>query len=68
MLDYARHRLTSLSFIPVNLLEGDCAHTPFQSGAFDVIVCLGVFSYVEDKQGMLREIQRILNPRRHSHS
>jgi ubiquinone/menaquinone biosynthesis C-methylase UbiE len=62
MLDYARTRLRSMSLDEANLLRGDCRHIPFLSASFDVIVCLGVISYVEERDRVLQEICRVLKP------
>ena len=62
MLGYARARLQAMSLDDANLLQGDCRRTPFPATSFDVVVCLGVISYVEDKESVLQEIRRILKP------
>ena len=45
-----------------DLHRGDCRETPFEAASFDVVVCLGVISYVEDYAVVLDEIRRILKP------
>jgi ubiquinone/menaquinone biosynthesis C-methylase UbiE len=62
MLDYARARLRSMALDDANLLQGDCRRILFPSASFDVVVCLGVISYVEDQESVLQEIRRILKP------
>jgi len=62
MLDNARARLRSLGIDDSGLLQGDCRHTPYPSAGFDVVVCLGVISYIEDYDPVLDEIERLLKP------
>jgi ubiquinone/menaquinone biosynthesis C-methylase UbiE len=62
MLDYARDRLQARGLETSNLLLGDCRRLPFRTASFDVVVCLGVISYVEEKEHVLQEIRRILKP------
>jgi ubiquinone/menaquinone biosynthesis C-methylase UbiE len=62
MLGYAKARLRSMSLDDSNLLQGDSLRIPFRSATFDIVICLGVISFVEDKEAMLKEIRRILKP------
>jgi SAM-dependent methyltransferase len=62
MLRHATARLQSMQLDDGDLHRGDCRETPFATASFDVVVCLGVISYVEDYAVVLREIKRILKP------
>ena len=62
MLRHAKARLQSMQLDVGDLHRGDCRETPFDAASFDVVVCLGVISYVEDYAVVLREIKRLLKP------
>jgi SAM-dependent methyltransferase len=62
MLRHAKARLHSMQLDDGDLHRGDCRETPFEAASFDVVVCLGVISYVEDYAVVLAEIKRILRP------
>jgi len=62
MLKHGRERLQSMGLATDDLYQGDCQHTPFDDEAFEVVVCLGVISYVERYEEVLREINRLLVP------
>lgn len=62
MLEHARARLRSLGLDESGLHQGDCRKTPWPGGSFDIVVCLGVISYLEDYDPVLDEIDRLLKP------
>lgn len=62
MLDNARTRLRALGLDDSRLYQGDCRQTGYPAATFDVVVCLGVISYIEDYADVLREIHRVLRP------
>ena len=62
MLEHARSRLRSQALDESGLLQGDCRDTPYSGASFDVVVCLGVISYLEDYDPVLDEIDRLLKP------
>lgn len=62
MLAFARERLRALGLNDGGLIQGDCRGTGLAAGRFDVVVCLGVISYVEDYAPILAEIHRLLKP------
>lgn len=62
MLEHARARLRSQGLTDDWLFQGDCRNTAFQDESFDVIVCLGVISYIENYDPALAEIKRLLKP------
>jgi ubiquinone/menaquinone biosynthesis C-methylase UbiE len=62
MLRHSRARLQSMQLDEGDLHRGDCRSTQFESASFDVVVCLGVISYVEDYAVVLSEIKRVLKP------
>jgi SAM-dependent methyltransferase len=62
MLDHARARLAAAGLTMDDLHLGDCRNTAFESGRFDAVLCLGVISYIEHYEPVLREIWRVLSP------
>jgi len=62
MLAFARDRLHSMGLDDSQLFLGDCRKTAFADASMDVVVCLGVISYIEDYELVLREIHRLLKP------
>lgn len=62
MLRHAQKRLRSAGLDESGLYRADCRALPFADGAFDVAVCLGLISYVEHYDAVLREIRRVLRP------
>lgn len=62
MLENARARLRSLGLDDAGLQQGDCRMTPYPGATFDIVVCLGVISYIEDYDPVLDEIDRLLKP------
>jgi ubiquinone/menaquinone biosynthesis C-methylase UbiE len=62
MLGQARERLAAAGLASDDLHLGDCRATPFAAGRFEAVLCLGVISYVEDYEPVLREIHRVLRP------
>ncbi len=62
MLAYAAARLRRLGLDDGGLHQGDCRATGFPDASFDVVVCLGVISFVEDYGLILAEIGRLLKP------
>lgn len=62
MLEHARARLRSQALDASGLEQGDCRNTPWPAASFDIVVCLGVISYIEDYDPVLAEIDRLLRP------
>lgn len=62
MLAHARARLASQGLDASGLEQGDCRNTPWPAASFDIVVCLGVISYVENYDPVLAEIDRLLKP------
>lgn len=62
MLANARSRLRAEGLDDGDLMLGDCRHAPWPDASFDVVVCLGVISYVERYEAVLDEIVRLLKP------
>ena len=62
MLRHAQKRLRSAGLDEGELYRADCRALPFADGAFDVAVCLGLISYVENYDAVLQEIRRVLRP------
>src|SRR5271157_208972 len=46
----------------VAFLQGDVETLPLKDSSFDVIICLGVITYLKSEDNMLREMERILKP------
>ena len=62
MIRHARERLRSMGLDDDDIHQGDCRKTPFADGQFDVVISLGVISYVENYEEALAEIHRLLRP------
>lgn len=62
MLEHARARLRAMGLDAAGLVQGDCRATTYPSGHFDIVVCLGVISYIEDYDPVIAEIDRLLKP------
>lgn len=45
-----------------NIQTADLTKTPFQSGAFDIVICSHVLEHIPDDLAAMREIRRILVP------
>ena len=65
MIKHARQRLRSMDLADDKLMRADCRAVPFADASFDVIVCLGVISYVEDFGQVIGEFHRLLKPGGH---
>jgi SAM-dependent methyltransferase len=48
--------------LSVGLVRGDMAALPFATGRFDAIICRSALHHMEDEQGVLSEIARVLSP------
>ncbi|MFB0526482.1 MAG: methyltransferase domain-containing protein, partial [bacterium] len=46
----------------INFLRGDIESLPFKDSIFNVVLCLGVISYVKSEHKALHEMSRILKP------
>jgi len=57
-LDYARHLIPAASFV-----RGDVTRMPFPDQSFDLVVCFGLLSHLEEPRLALRECGRV--SRRH---
>ena len=62
MLDLSRKRLAAYPSDSYQLRQGTCESLPFEDQQFDVILCIGVFGYIDDVVGALLEIRRVLRP------
>lgn len=62
MLAHARMRLRLLGLDDSGLEQGDCRATPYPAESFDIVLCLGVISYIENYDPVLDEIDRLLKP------
>ena len=63
MLGRARRRLGNDRQPPnIVLTQADVLNNPFATGTFEVVVCLHVAHVLQDLEGLLRELRRILKP------
>lgn len=46
----------------VKFLGGDIEKLPFKDASFDMVICLGVITYLKSEEKALRELSRILKP------
>jgi len=53
--------LTQNKYKHVDVRMGDVCNTPYESEGMDLILCIGVSEYVENLDGLLAEIKRILS-------
>jgi ubiquinone/menaquinone biosynthesis C-methylase UbiE len=60
MLDLSQKRLSQFPKESYPLQIGSCEHLPLNDEQFDVILCIGVFGYIDDVVGALLEIRRVL--------
>jgi len=46
----------------ISFLQGDIESLPFKDSVFDLVLCLGVITYLKSEQKALHEMSRILKP------
>lgn len=63
MVERARNVCNSNKKLDVEFLQGDIESMPFEDSSFDMILCLGVITYLESEEKALRELSRVLKPR-----
>lgn len=57
-----RYVSTDLELSPVPMVQADITKLPFQTGCFDVILCLHVLEHVSNDEAAIRELFRVLKP------
>jgi SAM-dependent methyltransferase len=62
MLTLARTRVARFSESQYRLINASCESMPCADSEFDAILCMGVFGYIDDVDGALAEIRRVLKP------
>jgi len=63
MLAVSRTRLAgAVAEQRLHLAQGDVEHIPFESNAFDLVICIGVFGYLLSDEAAITEILRVLKP------
>jgi arsenite methyltransferase len=62
MLAKARAAAQELGARNVDFVEGEVEHLPFADGSFDVVISNGVIDLIPDKDAVLSEIFRVLEP------
>lgn len=60
MIDLTNSRINRQGTKNVKLLCADCENLPFPDEYFDVVLCIGVLSYVPDELMILKELRRIV--------
>lgn len=61
-VDFSEKSLEHAAARGLKILEGDLASLPFDTGSFDLVVCIGVIQLVEDVQTVLSELARVTKP------
>ncbi len=62
MLALARRRLERFDAARYHLQNANIYALPFADEEFDLVLCMGVFGYLDDVDGALKEIRRVLKP------
>jgi len=62
MLSTARRAVSGLPEGSVRFAAAQATRLPFQDGSFDVVLCIGVVSYVDDVPELLAGVRRVLRP------
>ena len=62
MLSHARRRMLESGIEPAPLLQADSEFLPFRDHQFDLVLCIGVISYLPDYTKALSELRRVLRP------
>ena len=62
MLATARRSTQDLPNGAVRFAAAQATHLPFRDHTFDVVLCIGVVSYIQDVSLLLRGIRRVLRP------
>jgi len=62
MLDLARSRVPSQFQTQVKVLNGDFLNVDLPSNAYDLVICLGVLSYVDLLESFFEKIRQLLKP------
>lgn len=48
--------------VDINFLQGDIESLPFENSVFDIVLCLGVITYLKSEEKALLEMSRVLKP------
>ena len=48
--------------LAVAFLQGDVETLPLKDSSVDVLICLGVITYLKSEDSALRELERVLKP------
>jgi ubiquinone/menaquinone biosynthesis C-methylase UbiE len=62
MVERARSVCNSDENLDIEFLQGDIESMPFEDSSFDMILCLGVITYLESEEKALVELSRVLRP------
>ena len=60
MVEITKSNLVKQNKISKTLLCADCEYLPYPSNHFDVVLCIGVLSYVSNELAILKELKRIV--------
>ncbi|MBF0538678.1 MAG: class I SAM-dependent methyltransferase [Nitrospirae bacterium] len=58
----SRELVEKLSLSNTEIIQESCNHLPFDNDSFDVVVMIDVIHHMEDAQGSLKEVYRVLKP------
>lgn len=59
MIDTTKINIGNIQHTNANLLCADCGVLPFPDNRFDIVICVGVLSYVPDEIAVLQELKRV---------
>jgi ubiquinone/menaquinone biosynthesis C-methylase UbiE len=61
-VDFSEKSLEFAAARGLKTLTGDLGALPFESGRFDVVVCIGVIQLIEDYEPVIAELARVTKP------
>ena len=61
-VDFSEKSLEFAADRGLKTLNGDLGALPFESGTFDVVVCIGVIQLIEDYEPIINELARVTRP------
>lgn len=62
MLSLAKSRVTQGLAANVDLINADFVATPFSSGSYDLVICIGVLAHVSSPRAVIEKIATVLKP------
>lgn len=61
-VDFSEKSLAYAAARGLKTLAGDLAALPFETGSFDLVVCIGVIQLIEDHEPVIAELARVTKP------